>query len=174
MDLRGWVGIAALSVSGVAGASAGTAPVYKCEENGAITYTDRPCSDTAQAHALPAPIVVAPPSRSELERARAHDSRLARDRAERDRADGEWLTQHANRRDREARVRKAILEHRVIKSMTMDEVRQALGEPDRIDGGDSYGTAKETWTYLADGQRRTVNFKNGEVTTTTRKGQRRR
>lgn len=175
MDLRGGAVSAALLVTAVAaGASAGTAPVYKCEESGAITYTDQPCSATAATHALPAPIVAAPPSRSELERAAAHDRRLVRDRAERDRADGEWLTQHAQRRDREARVRKAILEHRVIKSMTMDEVRQSLGEPDRIDGGDSYGTAKETWTYLSGGQRRTVNFKNGEVTTTTRKGERRR
>lgn len=167
MDLRGGEGIAALLVAGfAAGASAGTAPVYKCEENGAITYTDQPCSATAAAHQLPAAIVVAPPSRSELERARTHDSRLARDRAERDRADGEWLTQHAQRRDREARVRKAIVEHRVIKGMTMAEVRQALGEPDDVAGGDSFGSDKATWTYTDAAGTRVVNFKSGEVTTT--------
>jgi hypothetical protein len=172
MNMRSWAGIAAVWVA--SGASAGTPPVYKCEEKGAITYTDRPCSDAAQPHELPLATMVQRPGASELERARSFDARLARERADRDRADGEWLKQHANRRDRAERVRKAILEHRVIKSMTRDEVRQALGEPDQVDSGDSYGTAKETWTYQLDGERRTVNFKDGEVTTTSRKGKRTR
>jgi len=153
---------------------AGAEPVYKCEEKGAITYTDRPCSPAASQQALPPLVVVQPPGPAVRRRAQAYDADLARERAERDRADAEWLKQHHNRRDREQRVRQAILEHKVIKSMTADEVKQALGEPDHIDAGDSYGTAKETWTYLLDGERRTVNFKNGEVTTTTRKGKRAR
>ena len=172
MNLRGWAGVAAWLVA--TGASAGTPPVYKCEEKGAITYTDQPCTATAQPHQLPAAILVQPPGAAVLERARSHDARLDRERAERDRADAEWLKRHGEHRDREARVRQAIHEHRVIKSMTMDEVRQALGEPDHIDSGDSYGTAKETWTYLRDGGRRTVNFKDGEVTTAARKGKRTR
>ena len=142
------------------------APVYKCVEQGRVTYTDRPCAAGAQAAELPNLIVTAPPSGAERALAQAHDARIARDQAERDRADGEWLTQHRNRRDHEARVRKAILEHKVIKSMTRDEVKLALGEPDRVDSGDSFGTAKETWTYAADGRTRVVNFKDGEVTTT--------
>lgn len=164
------IGFLALLQSSPAGAE----PVYKCEEKGVITYTDQPCSAGARQQALPPLVVVQPPSEAERARARAHDARLAQERAERDRGDAEWLKQHHNRRDREARVRKAILEHRVIKSMTRDEVKQALGEPDQIEGGDSYGTPKETWTYLLDGQRRTVNFKDGEVTTTARKGRRQR
>ena len=152
--------------------SAGAKPVYKCQEKGKITYTDQPCRGGAQATELPGLIVAEPPARSQQELARAWDSRIARDRAERDRADGEWLQQHRNRRDREERVHNAIVGHQVIKSMTKDEVRLALGEPDHIDSGDSYGTAKETWTYVMDGQKRTVNFKNGEVTTTVRKGKR--
>lgn len=172
MNLRGWGVVAALLVA--SGASAGTPPVYKCEEKGAITYTDQPCSAAARPHELPLATTIQPPGAAERERAREHDARIARERAERDRADGAWLEQHRNRRDRETRVRQAILEHRVIRSMTRDEVRQALGEPDRIDSGDSYGTAKETWTYQLDGERRTVNFKDGEVTTTSRKGRRSR
>jgi hypothetical protein len=152
----------------------GASPVYKCQESGAITYTDRPCSPDAQATPMPGLIVSEPPPKSQRELARAWDQRIARERGDRDRADAEWLKQHHNRRDREARVRQAIVEHRVIKSMTADEVRQALGEPDHIDTGDSYGTAKQTWTYLDDGARRTVNFKNGEVTSTSRKGKRER
>lgn len=150
--------------------TAGAKPVYKCEEKGKITYTDQPCSPDAQAATLPGLIVAQPPAAAQREQARAWDQRIARERAERDRADAEWLKRHADRKDREQRVRKAILAHKVIKSMTFDEVRQALGEPDRVETGDSYGTDKATWTYLAGGQRRTVNFKNGEVISTTRRG----
>ena len=163
-------GFLVLLLSGPAGAE----PVYKCEEKGAITYTDQPCSGDARQAALPPLVVMQPPGPAQQALARQYDARVAQERAERDRADAEWLKQHHNRRDREARVRKAIIEHRVIKSMTRDEVKQALGEPDHVDSGDSFGTAKETWTYLADGGRRTVNFKDGEVTTTSRKGKRQR
>lgn len=158
----------------LAAIAAGAQPVYKCQESGTITYTDRPCSAEAQAAALPDLVVTAPPSTVERDLARTRDARIARETAERDRVDAEWLKQHRNRRDREARVRQAIIEHRVIRSMTTDEVKLALGEPDQVDRGDSYGTEKETWTYLEDGARRTVNFKDGQVTTTSRKGKRTR
>lgn len=152
----------------------GAKPVYKCEEKGVITYTDRPCSSGAAAAELPDLIVTTPPARSEQDLARAHQQRLERARAERDRDDAQWLKEHRNREDRDARVRKAILEHRVVKGMTFDEVKQALGEPDEVQGGDSYGTAKTAWFYAADGRRRTVNFKDGQVTTTTARGRRQR
>jgi Domain of unknown function (DUF4124) len=153
---------------------AGAKPVYKCEEKGAVTYTDRPCTPGAAATELQELIVAQPPSRSQQDLARAHDARLERARSDRDRDDAAWLKQHGERKDREQRVRQAILAHKVIKGMTLDEVRQALGEPDAVDRGDSYGTAKETWTYAGDGQRRTVNFKDGQVTSTAGRTRRRR
>lgn len=149
---------------------AGASAVYKCQEKGRITYTDHPCSTDAAAATLPNLIVAAPPTRSEQALAQAHDQRIAREQSERDRDDAQWLKQHNDRRDHEARVRKAIIGHKVIKSMTMSEVKQALGEPDHVDSGDSFGTAKETWSYNEDGRTRTVNFKDGEVTTTSAKG----
>jgi hypothetical protein len=158
----------------LAAIAAGAQPVYKCQESGTITYTDRPCSPEAEPAVLPGLVVTAPPGAAQRNLAQARDARIARETAERDRADAEWLKQHHNRRDREARVRQAIIEHRVIKSMTADEVKLALGEPDQVDRGESYGTDKETWTYLQDGARRTVNFKDGQVTTTSRKGKRAR
>lgn len=145
-------------------------PVYKCEEGGTITYTDQPCAPGAVAAPLPDLIIAAPPTRSEQDLARAHEARLSRDRAERDRSDAGWLKAHAGRKDRDARVRKAILGHTVIKGMTFDEVRQALGEPDQVQDGDSFGTAKATWVYASGGQRRTVNFKDGAVTSTSSRG----
>ena len=154
--------------------SAGAKPVYKCEENGKITYTDQPCTPGARAAQLPGLIVTAPPTSSERDLARAHEARIGRARAERDRDDARWLKEHGNRKDREARVRKAILEHRVIKGMTFDEVKQALGEPQEIQGGDSYGTAKTTWVYADGRARRSINFKDGQVTSTTARGRRQR
>ena len=73
---------------------AGAKPVYKCEEKGAITYTDRPCTPDAVATELPGLIVTTPPTAAERELARESDARLARDRAERDAADAQWLEQH--------------------------------------------------------------------------------
>ena len=157
-----------LAISGPAGAR----PVYKCEEGGNVTFTDQPCSPDATAATLPGLIVTAPPTQSQRDLARSWDERNARATADRDRSDAEWLKQHHGRKDREQRVRKAMIEHRVVKGMTFDEVKQALGEPQGRSGGDSYGTDKETWTY-ADG--RTVNFKDGAVTTTSkRKGRKAR
>ena len=170
----GLIGALSLGVVLAAGPQPRSQSVYKCQEKGAITYTDRPCAAGAEAATLPDLIVTAPPARAQLELARAHDARIARESSDRVRGDAEWLKQHGQRRDREARVRKAILGHEVIRNMTPDEVRQALGEPDHVDTGDSYGTAKETWTYLDGGSRRTVNFKDGKVTTTARKDRRAR
>lgn len=146
--------------------SAGAKPVYKCEENGKITYTDQPCSPGAAATPLPGLIVTTPPTAAERDLARAHDARLDGARAARDRDDAQWLQQHANRKDRDARVRQAILAHKVIKGMTFAEVKQSLGEPQQVQGGDSYGTDKTAWIYT-EGQRRTVNFKDGQVTSTS-------
>jgi hypothetical protein len=143
--------------------------VHKCEEDGKITYTDRTCPATAKAGELPGLIVAAPPSASVRSLARAHDERLARGQAERDRDDAAWLKEHARARDREERVRKAIVEHRVIKGMTAEEVNQSLGTPDQVASSESFGSDKETWTYQLDGKTRTINFKDRQVTTTSAK-----
>ena len=164
------VTVAALMLS----MSAGAKPVYKCEEGGQITFTDQPCAPGARAAELPGLIVTAPPTRAEQDLARDGDARLARERAERDRDDARWLKEHASRNDREARVRQAILAHKVIKGMTFAEVEQALGKPDEVQGGDSYGTDKTTWIYAGGGARRTVNFKDGQVTSTASRGRRRK
>jgi len=145
-------------------------PVYKCEENGTMTYTDQPCAPGARAAELPGLIVATPPTRAERDLARAHEARLERARAARDRDDAQWLKQHADREDREARVRQAILAHKVIKGMTFAEVERSLGEPQEVQGGDSYGTDKTTWIYTDGGKRRTVNFKDGQVTSTSARG----
>ena len=149
--------------------------VYKCQEAGKVTYTDRPCSATATASTLPMLVVTAPPSASQRALAHAHDERLARDEAERDAGDAAWLKEHARASDREERVRKAIIGHKVIKGMTAQEVRQSLGEPDSVGRSESFGSDKETWIYEADGgAKRTVSFKDQQVTTVSARQKTRR
>lgn len=155
--------LAAVALSVHAGA------VYRCEQDGHLTYTDQPCAGGANATLLPGPVVTAPPTATERELARQHDTRLARDRAARDRADAKWLKDQKGLKDRAAAVRKAIIEHRVIRGMTADEVKSALGPPDRVQRSESHGSRKETWIYEGDGASRRVNFKNGEVSTASRR-----
>ena len=146
-------------------------PVYKCEHDGKITYTDRPCVPDAQPHALPKAIVVEPPAKSEQDLARQHDARIQRETTGRDKENAEWVKAHQNRQDREDRVRKAIIERQVIKGMSTDEVRRSLGEPSNIRRTESHGSPKETWTYAGNGESRTVNFKNDEVSSVTQRRQ---
>jgi hypothetical protein len=143
------------------------AQVYKCVENGRVTYTDRPCAASAKASELPFLVVTTGPSATEKRLAHAHDERLAKGEAERDAGDAEWLKEHERSKDRAERVRKAIIEHRVIKGMTAQEVNQSLGTPAEVARSESFGSDKETWTYDLDGAKRTVNFKDRQVTTTS-------
>ena len=83
--------------------SAGAKPVYKCEEGGTIHFTDQPCAPGARAAELPDLIVTVPPTRSQQDLARAHDARLAREHAERDREAAEWLKEEEQRKAQEAR-----------------------------------------------------------------------
>ena len=55
------------------GVSAGGMPVYKCEEKGVITYTDRPCSAQSEPIELPAPILTVAPTANERALAQAWD-----------------------------------------------------------------------------------------------------
>ncbi|HUR41085.1 MAG TPA: DUF4124 domain-containing protein [Verrucomicrobiae bacterium] len=169
MILRRSLCVAVLAAAVCVSARVTANVIYKCDERGVITYTDRPCSPQAQRAELPALIVAQPPPRALLERAAAYDARQARDLAERERRDAEWLKAHGQKRQREDLVREAKVRGKVVKGMTPDEVRQALGEPDGIDSGDSFGTEKQTWTYMDGKAKRTVSFKDGAVTTTARK-----
>lgn len=163
--MRAFAGVllAGIALSVQAGA------VYRCEKDGHVTFTDQPCASGAAPYRASGMVVTAPPANSERDLARQYDARLQRDRSARDRADASWLKDQKGLRDRAAAVRKAILEHRVLPGMTTVEVKSALGEPDRVQKSETHGTDKETWTYLDQGTRRTVNFKRGAVSTSSRR-----
>jgi hypothetical protein len=76
---------------------AGAKPVYKCEEGGKVTFTDQPCAPGASPATLPDAVITAPLTQAEQDLARAHEARLARERAERDREDAQWLKQRSER-----------------------------------------------------------------------------
>ncbi len=86
---------------------AGAKPVYKCEEGGKVTFTDQPCAPGASPAALPEPVITAPLTQAEQDLARANEARLARERAERDREDAQWLKQHAEKDRAERKQRPA-------------------------------------------------------------------
>jgi len=152
----------------------GAADVYRCKKDGMLVFTDQPCRQEAQPHALPPAVIIASPGPAELELARQHRERIAREQGARDRADSQWLKDHRTRSDRDERVRKAAMAHKAVQGMTADEVRRAMGEPDRVARSDSHGSPKETWTYTDENGTRTVNFKDGEVSSVSSRGRRKK
>lgn len=130
------------------------AEVYKCVAAGKTTYADRPCDAAAQPAALPPLNTIERKPGDDL--ARRHDERLSRDKQARDEADAVFVKERATRIARDKMVRKAIIDHRVIKGMTPSEVESALGAADEKlpDGG---------WRYRREGQRVSIGFKDGEV-----------
>lgn len=130
------------------------AEVYRCVSEGHARYTDRPCD----AASVPAQL----PSLNTIKRSQGdnladrHDERLRREKNARDKADAIFLSKHAAQAEREKAVRRAIIDHQVINGMTPSEVESALGPADEKlpQGG---------WRYRHDGQRTTILFKSGRV-----------
>lgn len=141
------------------------AAVYRCEEHGAITYTDHPCRSDAEPAKLPA-LTTIPRAANAPDLARQYDDEARREAEARAAADREWLRQHGERETREREIRKAGIEHRVIKGMSRAQVRQALGAPTRIEDAD--GPA-ERWFYEDGGEHRTVRFKDGLMAAESRR-----
>lgn len=169
MDIKTWGLMALLAAAVPAAANAGAQTVYKCEDGDTVRYTDQPCIAGAVPYALPGVVVMAAPTSVEKNLADQYDERMERERKAGGVVNAKWLEAYRGFRDHKARVRKAIIENRVIRGMTMREVKSALGEPDRMQKSESHGSHKETWIYERDGARRRVNFKNGEVSTASRR-----
>lgn len=130
------------------------AEVYKCVAAGKTLYADRPCNAAAQPAVLPPLNTIQRKPGDDL--AKSYDQRLSRGKQARDTADAAFVKDHAIKTERDKIMRKAIIDHRAIKGMTPSEVESALGSADEKlpDGG---------WRYRRDGQRVSVGFKDGEV-----------
>lgn len=148
---RSAVSLLALAVSFPA-----VAEVYRCERDGRPVFTDQPCAGQSPL-ALPPPTVVAP---EDEEAARAFDARIRQGRERRDAADARWLEQHEEQKATAERIRRARVGGYVTAGMTPAEVRQVLGEPERVRGGEG----GERWTYAGNGgSTSTVVFREGVV-----------
>ena len=138
------------------------AEVYKCVVGGKVSYGDRPCDAAAQPATLP-PINTMQRKHSD-DLVKNYDERLSRDKKARDESNAAFVKSHAEKAAREKAVRAAIIDHRAIKGMTPSEVESALGSADEKlpDGG---------WRYRREGQRITVNFDAGLVSSVNLKAE---
>lgn len=143
------------------------AEMYRCEQDGRIVFTDHPCAAGAQPHEPSRATVVSPGKGSDL--AREYDERLSRQTENRDEADAEWLERHESEKADAARIRKALVENKVVGGMTPAQVRRVLGDPDDVARNVSGGKETERWTYRDGKARRTVNFKDGRVSQSSEK-----
>ena len=132
--------------------------VYRCEVGGRTVYTDHACAAGASPHDLPVISVLPAGEQSDL--AGDHDARRARLRGSRQKEDAAWLKAHQKRKATDARMNAAAADHKVLKDMSADQVRRALGAPDEVKRKDGV----EKWVYVDGKQRRTVVLKNGRVT----------
>lgn len=158
--MKSWA--AGLGLAWLIASSGAQAAVYRCEAQGRVLFTDRPC------HAGAAPQTIRTPNtmdgRAGLALAREYDRRIRREQRARDRADAGWLEQHEQRKAKAARLREGRVLRKPVAGMSPADVRQVLGEPDRTARVDGEDDTHERWTYeRGDGSRATVSFSGGEV-----------
>ena len=137
------------------------ADVYRCMVDGKTVFTDRPCDSQAAPHALQPSTVVAPDNNKGL--AKQHDQRLQEQLKARDQADREWLEQHRADKVEAQRLRKALVEDRVISGMTPQQVRRVLGYPEQVRRSTNKGVVTERWTYRNGKSKRHIRFADGVV-----------
>jgi hypothetical protein len=150
---------------------AAQAAVYRCTVDGRTVYSDQPCSAGAEPAQLPPLNSAAAGARADL--AKQYDTETARENEARRKARAEALDQYADRKAQDEAIRKALMEDRVVKGMTREQVERVLNLPERVE---NQGGEKETWIYRVEGRkRRTIRFVNGVVVAdSTGKGGRRR
>lgn len=138
------------------------AQVYRCERDGVIRYSDKPCEQNARPVQLPEPIVVpAGPQADLLGEARHRD---AERRTARDLDDAAWLKVYEARKAEEDRLRSGRVTGTVVEGMAPADVRRIHGEPAVVSSAKGKKGARETWSYvLGDGRRLHVTFIEGRV-----------
>ncbi|MGQ0701246.1 MAG: DUF4124 domain-containing protein [Panacagrimonas sp.] len=133
------------------------AAVYRCEVDGKPVYTDKPCAAGATPHPLPQFGTM--PAARDANLAGDRDQRQEQQRKSRHKDDADWLKAHEARKAEEVRMNAAIAEGQVLKDMSADQVRRALGSPDEIERK----SGVEEWSYGSGKTRQTVVIENGRV-----------
>lgn len=148
----------------LAAADVAHAEVYRCEQNGVVRYTDKPCNPRAQALDLPEPIVL--PAGPKVDLLGEASKRKQKQREARDETDAQWLEEHEARKADEERLRSARIDGEVVEGMKEADVRRLHGEPAVVSRSSGKNGDRETWSYvLGDGRRMHVTFVDGQVST---------
>lgn len=138
------------------------AEVYRCERDGVVRYTDKPCEPAAKPIELRDPIVV--PAGPSADLSGAAEQRREAQRSERDKADAAWVESYAARKEAEDAVRAGRVTATVVEGMSPADVRRIHGEPTVMSRNRGGKADRETWSYsLDDGRRLHVTFTDGHV-----------
>lgn len=138
---------------------AAEAAVYRCEQDGRLVYTDTPCAAGAEALPERQPPTIAADREADL--AGAYEERRERERDLRSTADAQWLRSHEDRKAEAERVRRGLVEGRVVPGMSAADVRHVRGAPDAVES--AAGAGGERWVYRQGRKREVVLFENGRV-----------
>ncbi len=154
--------VAAAVISAAVCAGPAAAQVYRCEQDGVVRYSDKPCSAQARPVELPPAIVVPAGPQADL-LGQAEQRKQARRKA-RDAADAEWVQAHEARKAEEERLRSGRVTRTVVEGMAPDDVRRIHGEPTVVSTSQTAKGVREIWSYVLDGGARVhVTFTNGRV-----------
>lgn len=145
---------------------AAQAELFRCEKDGTTVFSDKPCSDKAEAY-KPKPIQVVPATKA-ADLAKQYDERTAKAAKERDQANEAWNKEHQEKKQTEDRIRDARVKREVVAGMSQQQVLDLMGKPQVTSHNENLGVVREGWTYKKpDGSRDIIYFKDGVVTSTT-------
>lgn len=142
--------------------SLAAAEIYRCQDGGALRFSDRPCGADAIRVQLPAPNLIEAVPAEPL--ARQHDKRIQAQVRRRVADDAEWRKEHEQAQRSAEEVRGARIRRVLVVGMTVNDVRSVRGAPQQIRRDEKAGIPREIWTYAAKDQpRETLTFEHGVV-----------
>jgi hypothetical protein len=145
-----------------------SAEIYRCERNGRVEFSDRACVGGQ------VPIDIAPPNSMETSRGEAllaaqydrEGTALLKARRASLAADEKT---NAQRRRQQDRMRDAALHGDVAVGMTSAQVTALLGNPSSVRSSESETGKSETWTFRDGNIAHSVQFKDGKVSSVSKR-----
>ena len=157
-----------LAVIGLGWSGVSPAEVYRCDQDGKLQYSDKPCV------AGQVPVVVQQPNSLHADPgdkalAKQHDRDAAVARKARAAAQAESDKAYAARKKSEKQIREGQVRGEVVVGMTTSQVGTILGEPTSVRQSQSQKGSSESWTFKNGAESQTVTFKDGKVTSISRR-----
>lgn len=140
------------------------AQVYRCQADGVVVFSDKPCAPGAQPVEVPkATVIPAQKGDDLLAEARKREARERQQADTRRKAEAEWQARYAQDKAEAERVQRGRAQGIVVEGMTPADVRRIHGEPTIVSRNQKGQADRETWSYLLDDARVTVVFSEGKV-----------